>query len=220
KTVLELEEKAESERMEKTEEEDYDPDCVQVKVTEYEDLKELMIDLSTTNEIKSASNYNWINIGKDKCVLNILNTGFMVLEKLNGKWIGTFRRENIKSDFFPKPTRIPLEASDLPSAIRGSETWLQKSMTINRGSMLRTASFRKDKMTEAQEKALSRYKIEVSSKMTKGQAMDLLTKLRYGQLNIWKLEWKLNEKKKLLEKKKMDAAALLRENEPKFSVVR
>ncbi|KAI8368335.1 P-loop containing nucleoside triphosphate hydrolase protein [Choanephora cucurbitarum] len=218
--VLELEELAEREKKEKTEDaREIDPELVSIKVTEYNDLKELMIDISTTNEIRSTSSFNWINVGNDKCVLNIFNTGYIVLERTNSRWKGTFRREDVKKNFFPRPVEIPLETEDLPSAIRASETWIQSNLKVNRSFMLRSAPFRKHKMTTPQQDALSRYKIEVSPNLTKGQAMDLLTKLKYGQLSVWKKEIKQSDKRQAAEQKKMDAATLRRENQAKLAVL-
>jgi ATP-dependent helicase IRC3 len=79
--------------------------------------------------------------------------------------------------------------------------------------MRRSAPFRKDSITDAQKKALSRYKIATPTNLTKGQAMDLLTKLKFGQLNVWRTQFKLDAKQKQLKQKKMERAVLSRHNQ-------
>jgi ATP-dependent helicase IRC3 len=132
-------------------------------------------------------------------------------------WTGTFRYENSGKDFFAKSYPIPLEASDLPAALRAADTWIHKRFSATNKSLIyqmrRSAPFRKDNMTDAQKKALSRYKIETPNDLTKGQAMDLLTKLKFGQLNIWRTQFKLDAKQKQLQKKKSERALLSRHNQ-------
>ncbi|KAI8380345.1 P-loop containing nucleoside triphosphate hydrolase protein [Blakeslea trispora] len=218
--ILELEELAEKEKKETIVEnaQEIDPELVSLKVTEYNDLGELMIDMRTINEVRSTSSLNWVDVGKDKCILNIPKTGFIVLERTGNRWRGTYRREDVKRGFFPKPKEIPLETEDLLSAIRASETWMQENLKTNRSLMLRSAFFRKDKVTAPQLDALSRYKVQVSPNLTKGQAMDLLTKLKYGQLNVWKQEIKQAGKDAAVKQKRMDAAVLRRDNQSRINI--
>ena len=76
--------------------------------------------------------------------------------------------------------------------------------------MSRNASYRKDVATDAQLRALKRYKIVTQDKMTKGQAMDLLTKLKFGQLKIWKAQHKMGMVEKKMDEKVQKAAVLSR----------
>lgn len=132
-------------------------------------------------------------------------------------WTGTFRYENSGKDFFAKSYPIPLEADDLPAALRAADTWVHKRFATNNKSLLyqmrRTAPFRKDNMTDAQKRALSRYKVSTPTELTKGQAMDLLTKLKFGQMNVWRTQFKMAAKQKQLEQKKMRLAVLSRHNQ-------
>lgn len=65
-------------------------------------------------------------------------------------------------------------------------------------------------MTEAQQKALQRYKVELPSQLNKGQAMDLLTRLKFGQLGAWRNQCKRQVKQKAADKKRLEAAVLAR----------
>lgn len=167
-----------------------------------------MADLSGSSELRNASHNGWIDIGIDKCALHVMKKGYVVLERNDGMWTGSFRYENI--NYRAKPFSIPLESDDMASAVRAADTWVQKKYGNILLQSSRNAAFRKHGITDAQKKALSRYKIETADKMTKGQAMDLLVKLKFGQLKLWKDQLKLGKTKRKAEGKKSDAAVLMR----------
>lgn len=79
--------------------------------------------------------------------------------------------------------------------------------------MWKSAPFRYDNVTDAQLKALKQYKIEIPSKITKGQAMVLLTKLKFGQLALWRNQIDHNIRMKKEEKKKQTVAVLSRKHD-------
>lgn len=185
-----------------------DLSLVKIKITEYDTLNELMADLSSSAELRNASYNGWIDIGTDKCALHVMKKGYVVLEKNDGKWTGTFRYEN--NNYRAKPFSIPLESDDMATAVRAADTWVQKKYGNILQQSSRHASFRKHSITEAQKKALSRYKIESAGNMTKGQAMDLLIKLKFGQLKLWKDHIKLGKAKIKEERKVSNAAVLMR----------
>jgi ATP-dependent helicase IRC3 len=185
-----------------------DPSLVKIKITEYDTLNELMADLSGSAELRNASHNGWIDIGTDKCALHVMKKGYVVLERNEGIWTGSFRYEN--NNIRAKPFSIPLESDDMVSAVRAADTWVQKKYGGLLFQTSRYAAFRRDVITDSQKKALNRYKIETADKMTKGQAMDLLTKLKFGQLKIWKTQFKLGKTKRKEEGKKSNAAILVR----------
>lgn len=189
-----------------------DPSRVKLQITEYDSLKELLIDLSGTSELRSASPQGWIDVGPNKCVLHVISKGYVVLTKSNDTWKGSFL---IQNDAFRSKLNIPLEADNLTCAVRAADTWIQKKFGNILGglmkTMLRNASFRNDCATEAQKKALSHYNIKTPDAMTKGQAMDLLTKLKFGQLKIWKSQQSAGKIEEKEYEKKMKAAVLIRD---------
>lgn len=132
-------------------------------------------------------------------------------------WTGAFRYQLPGTSKYAKPVSIHLEAAQRTEAIRGADTWIRKQFPALpkyiHQQMWKSAPFRYDNVTDAQLKALRRYKIEIPSKITKGQAMVLLTKLQFGQLAIWKNQIDQNIKLKKAEKKKQTVAVLSRKHD-------
>ena len=184
-----------------------------------------MIETNASPELRSVSANSWVTVGEDKCVLNILTVGTLKLELSteDGIWRGTLTREstinnnnndntpaidknNKQRRVFFRPTPLPLTADTRSMAIRAADTWIKQNISRNQQFMAsRIASFRKHPATEAQIKILKRHKVESKQKLTKGQAMDLITRLKLGQRKIWH-----QERKKRLEYQKQQERAILR----------
>lgn len=62
-----------------------DPDHVKIKVTEYDDLNELIADLSNSDTTRNASPFGWVDVGTNKSVLHVPTKGHLILEKSKGK---------------------------------------------------------------------------------------------------------------------------------------
>ncbi|KAI7899754.1 P-loop containing nucleoside triphosphate hydrolase protein [Cokeromyces recurvatus] len=211
--MLEKEAKEQEEAIENEEQEgnnELDPDHIRIQITEYDTLQELIADISVSSELRHITYNSWVNIGKDKYVLNVLNKGYLMVKRSKDNssiWSASFRYQSVDTNFFGRSFDVPLESKDLSSAIRGADTWLQKKFSDTMGKsffykLTRSARFRKEPITESQIKALRRYNITIPIDMTKGQAMDLLTKLKFGQLSLWKKEVKLASLKQKEMKKK------------------
>ncbi|KAL7323740.1 putative ATP-dependent helicase IRC3 [Mucor circinelloides] len=196
-----------------------DPNRVKIKVTEYDDLNELIADLTNSEMTYKSSPHGWIDVGDDKCVLHVPTKGHVILERSRETqlWTGAFRYQLPGTSKYAKPVSIHLEAAQRTEAIRGADTWIRKKFPALpkyiHQQMWKSAPFRYDNVTDAQLKALRRYKIEIPSKITKGQAMVLLTKLQFGQLAIWKNQIDQNIKLKKAEKKKQTVAVLSRKHD-------
>ncbi|KAK4513704.1 uncharacterized protein ATC70_005709 [Mucor velutinosus] len=195
-----------------------DPNRVKIKVTEYDDLNELIADLTTSESTYKSSPYGWVDVGNDKCVLYVPTKGHLILERSKDTqlWVGSFRYQLAGKSKFAKPTPIHLEAAAHAEAIRGADTWIRKQFPMLpryiHQQMWKSAPFRYANVTDAQLKALKQYKIEIPSKITKGQAMVLLTKLKFGQLALWKSQIDQNIKMKKAEKQKQTVAVLSRKH--------
>ncbi|KAG1054722.1 hypothetical protein G6F43_003278 [Rhizopus delemar] len=209
--ILALEKKVEKETKEDQEKQEDDDSLVKLRITEYDSLQELMTDLSTRVEIKDASKNSWVHIGDDKCVLHVLSKGYLILEHSHeGIWQGYFKYEH--NQFYAKPHRIPLQSDHLADAIRAADTWVQKKFSSGYifRQLARTAPFRKMPMSEAQRQAIEKHKLDVPPTLSKGQAMDLLTKLKFGQLGLWKKEYMAQVKAQKEEQRRQQAAELKR----------
>lgn len=183
---------------------------VRIKFTEYDSLNELVADLSGPKFVKNISKNGWVDVGNNLYILRVPTKGFLMLKKVKGLWSGFFRYDT--AQFRAQPFSIPLQSDELSSAIRAGDTYVLQRFGNLEGighRISRYARFRKDSATEAQLQALERYKIETPEDMTKGQAMDLLTKLKFGQLKIWKNQISADKLEQKLEEKRMKTANLV-----------
>ncbi|ORY91434.1 P-loop containing nucleoside triphosphate hydrolase protein [Syncephalastrum racemosum] len=172
-----------------------DASCLKIKVTEYSGIDELIIQSPASPELRTVSLYNWLAIG-DACILSVPKYGTITLARRKDKgaiWGGTVQYPVVRAGDHVrayKPFMIPLEADSREAAIRATDTWLQRVVGQARLQLARRdAGYRKHEASAAQLKALkNRFKIEPQSTLTKGQAMDLLTRLNAGQLKHWRAD--------------------------------
>ncbi|KAI7866377.1 P-loop containing nucleoside triphosphate hydrolase protein [Spinellus fusiger] len=187
---------------------------VDIKVTEYDSLNELMEDHSGSPELRSASRFAWVAVGDSLCALSILSEGTFFLRKnKEGLWLGSFQHSVFDVDgskVHTKPEIIDLSASTLVDAIHAADTWITKKVTKGRSqqalyNLIRGAKFRNDPATSIQLKYLEKYKIVPKNPLNKGQAMDLITRLKLGQKAIWKkmFDQKKIQMSKELQRRKM-----------------
>lgn len=125
--------------------------------------------------------------------LNIVHCQLLLIysSHATGSWGGTVQYPVVRAGDHVrayKPFAIPLEADCREAAIRATDTWLLRVVGQPRLQLARRdAAYRKHQASSAQLKALkNRFKIDPQSDLTKGQAMDLLTRLNAGQLKHWR----------------------------------
>ncbi|KAG0167076.1 hypothetical protein DFQ28_003613 [Apophysomyces sp. BC1034] len=185
---------------------------IKIKVTEYDDLGEFMVDCSGSPSLRVASRNCWVAIGDDRCALTIMSKGGLILDKRNNVWYAEFRpeldRRRKKQKIYCRPQKVPLQADTRDAAIHAADTWVQKKLTQEREGRLlsvinRNARYREQRASPAQMKILTGYKF--GHGLTKGQAMDLITRLKYGQGKIWQAELKRVKKEQLNQEKKRTA---------------
>lgn len=113
-----------------------------------------------------------------------------------GTWRATLQHDPVtieEQKIFIRPRKLALEADTWSSAIRAADTWVRQQLSQQRkGSRIlaqlkRNAPFRKHPATEAQLRILqNRFKITPRNGLTKGQAMDMITRLTLGQGKLWR----------------------------------
>ncbi|CAO3617739.1 unnamed protein product [Cunninghamella echinulata] len=209
----------------------------QLKITEYDDIIEFMASCNgLSKKVNKISSNAWVAIGEDTYALAILGQGLLVIKRQSdNSWKATFQRrmqqqssnkddqsnstttytkinaKNKNKVFYTRKTKLPIEADDIDTAIRASDTWIRHSLLAQNNSVLtlvnKFAKFRLDPMTEKQHDILKKYKVQVKSNINKGQAMDLITRLQLGQARLWRKQSGLN-------KKKAGVASDLKKNSP------
>ena len=70
-----------------------DPNRVKIKVTEYDDLNELIADLTNSEMTYKSSPHGWIDVGDDKCVLHVPTKGHVILERSRGWFQASWLRK-------------------------------------------------------------------------------------------------------------------------------
>ncbi|KAI8089725.1 P-loop containing nucleoside triphosphate hydrolase protein [Halteromyces radiatus] len=190
--------------------------AIRLKITEYDDLQEFMTTSSgLAKNIQQITTNAWVAIGNDQYALSVLGKGLVTLTRQSDNhWTCAFQRtiSKIKSmddhDNSDKTTgskwivrrrvEVPLEADNIISAIQGADTWVRHSLL--KGSNPKTiassrfASYRSDAMTDKQRAILKRYKIDIKQTLNKGQAMDLITRLKLGQGRLWRQQYEAKRK--------------------------
>ncbi|KAI8344337.1 P-loop containing nucleoside triphosphate hydrolase protein [Chlamydoabsidia padenii] len=195
------------------------PSHLRFKITEYDDMQDFMTSSSGVgNTVRQASGNAWVAIG-DQYALSVLGKGTIMLSQTtNGTWIGSFQRQlshsqqgeatngsNANDDNSNKEKKkkskyvvsrkmsIPLEADTLTSAIQAADTWVRHSLLKSNqqaNATSRSARYRMDPITDKQKAILKRYKVDLQQPINKGQAMDLITRLKLGQGKIWQQQAK------------------------------
>lgn len=133
-------------------------------------------------------------------------------------WTGTFQPIVFdgKKRQYLRPQTLPMVADTRLQAIRAADTWIQQYLTERgQGALLRllspSAKFRSDPASESQMQVLQqRYKIKTNKELTKGQAMDLLVRLQYGQSRVWRQQIKQQLEAQSKAQTKRERAVLLR----------
>ncbi|KLO17062.1 P-loop containing nucleoside triphosphate hydrolase protein [Schizopora paradoxa] len=179
------------------------PDPKSVTYIDYENPFALVKDTSGAPHITKLSTYSWVGCGNDKYVLECLGKGHIRIEKEedesgNSSYIAHFTQaiteQNIgmigrKASFY-RSRRI-LVAENLTDAVRGCDTYAKSK--VCRGpifmGLFRSAKWRKQPASDNQKsflekkfksRALSTGEIFNMDNLSKGQAADMITRLKHG----------------------------------------
>lgn len=203
---------------------------LRLKITEYDDMQDFMTTSSgVSNNVRSISTNAWLAIG-DQYALTVLGKGIVVLSQNDaGVWVGTFQRQisphqqqdgggddnkgSKRKYAVSRKTTIPLEADTLTSAIQAADTWVRHSLLKGKHSASassRFADYRTHPVTDKQQAILKRYKVDLQQVVNKGQAMDLITRLKLGQGKIWRQQAEAKRKQKESIKEQRNLGILLR----------
>ncbi|KAL0095112.1 P-loop containing nucleoside triphosphate hydrolase protein [Phycomyces blakesleeanus] len=190
--------------------------AVSLKVTEYDSLFEIVSDCSGGHELRSASRYTWVAVGDNTCALSVIGVGTIFVRRdSDGIWHGSFSHEITNKNgtrLRAHPRDISLSADSRFSAIRAADTWIHKKLQKEGQSHLlttiqRNARYRNDPATKAQLDILKKSNIVPKDPISKGQAMDLISRMKLGLLQCWKkaaLE-KAKKKAQIVETNKLAA---------------
>lgn len=176
---------------------------VDVTFTTYDSVFDLLHDERVDHHIRSLSRYAWVRVNTDRYILSD-KTGWMTIQKsedeVDGPWTVELVQKFESADratVHTKP-RVIARAPSLEQAVRGADTFAAthfKDFAINSSQAWRRAP-----ASESQLKTLNSKKILdrilTAEDITKGQAADMLTKLRFGTKNRFQNEQKRRKKEK------------------------
>ncbi|KAI0695173.1 P-loop containing nucleoside triphosphate hydrolase protein [Cytidiella melzeri] len=203
------------------------PDPTSVTYIDYDDPFALIHESSGTPHVLQLSQYQWVGCGGDIHVLDCLGKGFMKIEptydenqpelRYKATYTPTVNlpahvTRSMKISPFQR-TKNVLEATNLHDAVKGCDMYV-RSQVLPGGSVigiLRTAQWRRQPAT-ANQKAfvLKRWEKRLAmdsssaqhdvSRLTKGEAANIITRIRHGA--------QARYEKKAKEEKKATAALL------------
>ncbi|OKL61731.1 hypothetical protein UA08_03068 [Talaromyces atroroseus] len=183
-------------------------DGVDVIFTTYDSIFDLLRDEVVDRHIRSISRYAWVRVDVDRYVLAD-KSGWMTIRKsdrkADGPWVVEHvlkLQSDIKGGSVHTRPRVVTRAPELEQAVHGADTFARthfKIVTIKTSEKWRQAP-----ATENQINFLNSRKIRentiTSRDLTRGQAADMLTKLRFGTKSRFQIEQKKRKKEAKIRK--------------------
>ncbi|PWY90670.1 P-loop containing nucleoside triphosphate hydrolase protein [Aspergillus heteromorphus CBS 117.55] len=185
---------------------------LKITFTKYDTIHDLIHDMKTDKHIRSLSRYAWVRVGEHKYVLSD-STGWLALEKENSPspppsppLLPKRKYKTKKKPDPPQPhytvsqvtkfrdlmdlahytrPRVIATAEDFESAVRAADTFAASE--FDERYISTRQSWRHSPATDAQTAMLNKANIRdgliKSGDLTRGQAADLITKLKFGGKN-------------------------------------
>lgn len=161
-----------------------------VTFTDYDSVFDLLEDTSQEKHIRMISQYAWVAVDRDRYILTDAKGSYLKIEK-------TMNEESGEPDFtvtetialireiakvpFAKP-RIILRALTFADAVHGADTFAQKKYLHQ--FIARQLPWRNRPATDGQLVMLNKLRMKddqlTPNMVTKGRAMDMITKLKHG----------------------------------------
>ncbi|KAF5871013.1 putative dead deah box helicase protein [Botrytis fragariae] len=162
-----------------------------VSFTDYDSVYDLIEDTSVERHIRSISPFAWVCVGSDKFVLSNTNGTYLKIEKESEESkekftvtetvaMASLRVSKSKSPF-AKPRQL-VATETLLDAVHAADTFAAKKYPLQ--FIGRKVSWRNGPATEGQLMFLNKFRPQddqlTSADLKKGQAGDMITKLKHG----------------------------------------
>ena len=157
-----------------------------VTLTEYDSVFDLLSDTSGERHIRTISKYAWVQVSSDRYILCGPTGTFLRLEKESSSclfecWEVRALPPGVAKSPFAAPRKL-LNAETFADAVRGCDNYAKE--VFPHAFIWRRASWRQGPATEGQLKFLNRIRTKdellQADDITKGQAADMITKLKHG----------------------------------------
>ncbi|KAI5785092.1 putative mitochondrial ATP-dependent helicase irc3 [Peziza echinospora] len=172
-----------------------------VAFTDYDSIYDLLEDTAHDEWVRRISPYAWVKIGFEDYILSSkdamlrvergVDKTYTVTETSGSTW-STFLQQWVKK----KPQVLSHDIPDLEHAIRGADSFA--AANYPQYLILHSAPWRKAPATEAQIKQLYKMRPEGDwerKRVTKGQAADIQTRVKFGRAK-WEKVMKLGQRMK------------------------
>ncbi|OOQ83830.1 DEAD/DEAH box helicase [Penicillium brasilianum] len=157
---------------------------VSLQFTKYDSIYDLLDDTRSERHIRSLSPNSWVRVGDEKYLLSE-SSGWLTLEKekdiYNVYHVMKFTNPMTETPQFTRPRRIA-SGTDLETAVRAADTYA--SSKFDERYIASWKPWRQNPATPGQIQLLNKARIREGKlrpeDLTRGQAADMITKLKFG----------------------------------------
>ncbi|KAJ5381181.1 ATP-dependent helicase IRC3 [Penicillium cataractarum] len=157
---------------------------VSLQFTKYDSIYDLLDDTRSEKHIRSLSPNSWVRVGDEKYLLSE-SSGWLTLEKekdmYNVYHVMKFTNPMTETPQFTRPRRIA-SGTDLETAVRAADTYA--SSKFDERYIASWKPWRQNPATPGQIQLLNKARIREGKlrpgDLTRGQAADMITKLKFG----------------------------------------
>ncbi|KAF3396467.1 putative mitochondrial ATP-dependent helicase irc3 [Penicillium rolfsii] len=157
---------------------------VNIQFTKYDSIYDLLDDTRSERHIRSLSANSWVRVGDEKYLLSD-SSGWLTLEKekdmYNVYHVMRFTNPMTETSQFTRPRRIA-SGTDLETAVRAADTYA--SSKFDERYIASWKPWRQNPATAGQIQLLNKARIRDGKlgpgDLTRGQAADMITKLKFG----------------------------------------
>lgn len=191
---------------------DLDED-VQLQFTKYDSIYDLLGDTRYEKHIRSLSRNAWVRVSDDKYILSDAG-GWLALEREKGReefvvrHVITFKDPVTEKPTFTKPRNIA-SGPNLETAVRAADTFA--SSKFEERYISARKPWRQNPATSSQLQMLNRARIRTEKVnqegLTRGQAADMITKLKFGGKKRYE---KIMTQRRKIQQKEEEVAELRR----------
>lgn len=161
-------------------------DNVNVTFTKYDSIFDLLGDVRRERHIRSISPHAWVRVDEDRYVL-VERSGWLTIEKdeesslFAVRHVTKFTYDETEETVYTRPRQVAT-APDLDQAVRAADTY---ASSIFETSIISTRQrWRSAPATASQIAMLNKRRVHkeafLPEELTKGQAADMITKLKFG----------------------------------------
>lgn len=157
---------------------------ISLQFTKYDSIYDLLDDTRSERHIRSLSPNSWVRVGDEKYLLSE-SSGWLTLEKekdiYNVYHVMKFTNPMTETPQFTRPRRIA-SGTDLETAVRAADTYA--SSKFDERYIASWKPWRQNPATPGQIQLLNKARIREGKlrpeDLTRGQAADMITKLKFG----------------------------------------